>query len=86
MQLINNFRAVERFTFIFLENKKRKVCWIKGELNLDSSWTNWTLVMTVPLPGAVQSLGLSLLICTMGTNNKLPVSLGIVGLIDAKGS
>lgn len=35
--------------------------------------------MTV-LPGAVQSLGLSLLICTMGTNNnKLPVSLGIVG-------
>ena len=26
--------------------------------------------MTVPLPGTVQSLGLSFLICTMGTNNK----------------
>lgn len=61
------------------------VYWKKEGLNLDSSWTNWTLVLTVPLTGAVYSLGFSFLIYTMGTNNSKPASLGIVGIIDVKG-
>lgn len=52
---------------------------------MDSSWTNWTLVLTVPL---TSSLGLSFLIYTMGTNNSksscLAASLGIIGIIDVK--
>lgn len=65
------------FHIYFLENKKKKgiVSWKKNGLNLDSSWTNCTRVLTIPLTSSLYPLGLSFLIYTIGMNIAEPACL-----------